>query len=207
MILKPLFSEWLSTHLNGCLSEWRQLSSSPQLLEFSLPSRKNEWINRGVSNMKKKVIGIIAAIVVVLGLSLVVYNQIIPNEYVPAADEIALHLQLDTEEDVGLLVYDYRVDSHEYSGGISNADGSLIKRDADNIVVLNKEELNNVADTFELSMQFRIITEYVVPNYENVYPDDITKYIEPISWEAHFGESYFITITGDKANGYKAVLN
>ena len=26
-------------------------------------------------------------------------------------------------------------------------------------VVLNKEELNNIADTFELSMQFRIITE------------------------------------------------
>lgn len=88
--------------------------------------------------MKKKVIGIIAAIVVVLGLSLVVYNQIIPNEYVPAADEIALHLQLDTEEDIGLLVYDYRADSHEYSGGISNADGSLIKHDSDNIVVLNK---------------------------------------------------------------------
>ena len=157
--------------------------------------------------MKKKVIGIIAAIVVVLGLSLVVYNKIIPNEYVPAADEIALHLQLDTEEDIGLLVYDYRADSHEYSGGISNADGSLIKHDSDNIVVLNKDELNNIADTFELSMQFRIITEYVAPNYENVYPDDITKYLEPITWEAHFGESYFITITGDKTNGYQAVLN
>ena len=157
--------------------------------------------------MKKKVIGIIAAIVVVLGLSLVVYNQIIPNEYVPAADEIALHLQLDTEEDIGLLVYDYRADSHEYSGGISNADGSLIKRDSDNIVVLHKEELNNIPETFELSMQFRIITEYVAPNYENIYPDDITRYMEPISWEARLGESYFITITGDKANGYQAVLN
>ena len=157
--------------------------------------------------MKKKIIGIIAAIVVVLGLSLVVYNQIIPDEYVPVADEIALHIQLDTEEDIGLLVYDYHADSYEYSGGISNADGSLIKHDSDNIVVLNKEELNNIADTFELSMQFRIITEYVAPNYENVYPDDITKYMEPISWEAHFGESYFITITGDKTNGYKAALN
>ena len=157
--------------------------------------------------MKKKVIGIIAAIVVVMGLGLVVYNQIIPNEYVPADDEIALHLQLDTEEDVGLLVYDYRADSHEYSGGISNADGSLIKHDSDNIVVLNKEELNNIPETFELSMQFRIITEYVAPNYENIYPDDITRYMEPISWEARLGESYFITITGDKANGYQAVLN
>lgn len=157
--------------------------------------------------MKKKIIGSILAIAVVLILVFIVYYRVVPDEYVPAADEIALHIQLDTEEDIGLLVYDYRADSHEYSGGISNADGSLIKRDADNIVVLNKEELNNVADTFELSMQFRIITEYVVPNYENVYPDDITKYMEPISWEAHFGESYFITITGDKANGYKAVLN
>ena len=157
--------------------------------------------------MKKKIIRIIVAIVIVLGLSLVVYNQIIPNEYVPANDEIALHIQLDTQEDIGLLVYDYRADSHEYSGGISNADGSLIKHDSDNIVVWNKEELNNLSDTFELSMQFRIITEYVAPNYENVYPDDITKYVVPISWEAHLGESYFITITGDKTNGYKAVLN
>lgn len=156
--------------------------------------------------MKKKVIGIVTAIVIVLGLSLVAYNQITPDEYVPAADEIALHIQLDTEEDVGLLVYDYRTNSHEYSGGISNADKSLIKHDSDNIVVWNKEELNNLSDTFELLMQFRIITEYVAPNYENVYPDDITKHIEPISWEAHFGETYFITITGGKTNGYKAVL-
>lgn len=157
--------------------------------------------------MKKKIIGIIVASAIVLGLSLVIYNQIIPDEYVPAADEIALHIQLETEEDIGLLVYDYCADSHEYSGGISNADGSLIKHDSDNIVVWNKEELNILSDTFELSMQFRIITEYVAPNYENIYPDDITRYMEPISWQAHFGESYFITITGDKTNGYKAVLN
>ena len=157
--------------------------------------------------MKKKIIGMIAAVVIVLGLSLVVYNQMIPNEYAPADDEIALHIRLDAEEDIGLLVFDYRADSHEYSGGISNADGSLISRDSDNIVVWNQEELNNPSEPFELSMQFRIITEYVAPNYENVYPDDITKYMEPVSWEAHFGESYFITITGDKTNGYKAVLN
>ena len=155
----------------------------------------------------KKIIGIAAAAVIVLGLSLVIYNEIITDEYVPADDEIALHLKLDTEEDVGLLVYDYRAGSHEYSGGISNADGSLIQHDSDNIVVWNREELNLSSDPFELTMQLRIITEYVAPNYENVYPDDITKYMEPISWEAHFGESYCITITGDQTNGYQAVLN
>ena len=157
--------------------------------------------------MKKKIIGSILAIAVVLILVFIVYYRVVPDEYVPAADEIALHIQLDTEEDIGLLVYDYRADGHEYSGGISNADGSLIKHDSDNIVVWNKEELNTLSDTFELSMQFRIITEYVTPNYENIYPDDITKYMEPISWEANFGESYFITITGDKTNGYKVALN
>lgn len=155
----------------------------------------------------KKIIGMAAAAVIVLGLSLVIYNQIIPDEYVLADDEIALHLKLDTEEDVGLLVYDYCAGSHEYSGGISNADGSLIQHDSDNIVVWNREELNLSSDPFELTMQLRIITEYVAPNYENVYPDDITKYMEPISWEAHFGESYCITITGDQTNGYQAVLN
>ena len=156
--------------------------------------------------MKKKIIGSILAIAVVLILVFIVYYRVVPDEYVPAADEIALHIQLDTEEDIGLLVYDYRADGHEYSGGISNADGSLIKHDSDIIVVWNKVELNTLSDTFELSMQFRIITEYVTPNYENIYPDDITKYMEPISWDANFGESYFITIIGDKTNGYKAIL-
>ena len=151
--------------------------------------------------------GIIVVIVIVLGLSLVIYNQIIPDEYVPAANEIALHIQLETGEDIGLLVYDYCADGRAYSGGTSNADGSLIRHDSNIIVGLEKEALNSPADPVALSMRFRIITEYVTPNYENVYPEDITNYVEPISWEAHFGESYLITITGDKTNGYQAVLN
>ena len=191
--------------------EWLFVRVAPVILIAALigiffTRKRIEWINRSVSQMKK-IIGIAAAAVIVLGLSLVIYNQIIPDDYTYIYYEIALHLKLDTEEDVGLLVYDYRAGSREYSGGISNADGSLIQHDSDNIVVWNREELNLSSDTFELSMQFRIITEYVAPNYENVYPDDITKYMEPISWEAHFGESYCITITGDQTNGYQAVLN
>ena len=156
--------------------------------------------------MRKKNIGIILAIAAVLGLVFIVYKLILSNEYVPTDDEIALHIQLDTEGAVGLLVYDYCADGHTYSGGISNADRTPIKSGSENIVVWNKSELNNLSDPFELSVQFRIITEYVEPNFENVYPEDITKYAEPISWEAHFGKSYFITITGDKATGYKAAL-
>ena len=109
----------------------------------------------------KKIIGMAAAAVIVLGLSLVIYNQIIPDEYVLADDEIALHLKLDTEEDVGLLVYDYRAGGHEYSGGISNADGSLIQHDSDNIVVWNREELNLSSDPFELTMQLLQVGDLV----------------------------------------------
>lgn len=157
--------------------------------------------------MNKKKIRTAFGIAAALGLGFLLYHQTLPSEYVPAEDEIALQIQFDIEEDIGLLVYDYCAGGYAYSGGTSNADGSLIRHDSNIIVGLEKEALNSPADPVALSMRFRIITEYVTPNYENVYPEDITKYVEPISWEAHFGESYLITITGDKTNGYQAVLN
>ena len=43
--------------------------------------------------------------------------------------------------------------------------------------------------------------------YGNVYPSDITKALEPIAWEARFGQTYTIAITGDRTNGYQAVLH
>lgn len=107
-----------------------------------------------------------------------------------------------------ILIYDYCANAHEYSGGMSNANRSLLKHNDKMIVVWNKQQLsNNAADTVTLSIQFRIITAYVDPNYENVYPENITRYTDPIAWEAHLGQSYFITITGDNTNGYTAVLS
>ena len=160
--------------------------------------------------MNKKKIGIVVAIAAVLGLGFLLYKQAISDEYVPADDEIALCIQLDTKEDIGLLVFDYSINGFEYSGGMSNADQSLMKHDERLIVVWNRETykkaLQSSSDTAELSIQFRIITEYVDPNYENIYPENITKSLEKISFEAHFGESYFVTITGDATNGYEAVL-
>lgn len=157
--------------------------------------------------MGRKKIWIPIAIAAVLILGFMLYSQMRSKEYVPADDEIVLHIQFDTKDDIGLLVYDYRVDDHEYSGGISNADKSLIKHDSDVIVVWSREELGASSDAMELSIQFRIITEYVTPNYENVYSESITKYTNPFSLEAHFGEAYFVTITGDKTNGYTATLS
>ena len=157
--------------------------------------------------MNKKIIGIAIAVLVIIGFGFIIYNQTFSGEYMPSDDEIALHIQLEMKEDVGLLVYDYSANSHQYSGGTSNADKSLIKNDDNIVVVLNKQQLNSSSDAVELSMQFRIITEYVTPNYENIYPEDITRYADPISWEAQFGKSYYITVSGDKTCGYTAILN
>lgn len=157
-------------------------------------------------NIKKVVITIAVAITLILGFLLC--KQIFTDEYKPADDEIALHVQMDTKEDIGLLVFDYYADGVEFSGGISNADKTLIKKSDDIVIALNKQELNSSYNDVKLEMYFRIITEYVTPNYENIYPENISQYIDtPVSWKASFGEEYFITITGDKANGYKAVLN
>ena len=157
--------------------------------------------------MGKRAAGIAAASAVILGVGFIFYNQTASDESIPADHEIALQIQLDTTEDIGLLVYDYCADGHEYSGGTSNADGSLLKHDSNITVRWTREELNSSADSVAWSVQFRIITEYVTPNYENIYPDEITEYTEPVSWEAYFGETYYVTITGNKANGYNAILN
>lgn len=129
-----------------------------------------------------------------------------PSDYEVGADEIALNIKLNTKEDIGLLVFDYSIDGREQSGGISNANKTLLKHDEHMIWVWNREDLECSADVVNLSMQFRIITEYDEPNFENVYPDSITRTLAPISFEARFGESYSFEITGDSNNGYQIAL-
>ena len=129
--------------------------------------------------MKKKIFAGILALAAVLALVCIIFAQGGSGAYVPAADEIALRIQFDTKEDVG----------------------------SENMVVWNREELESTADALALWIRFRVITEYVTPNFENVYPEDITKALEPIAWEARFGQTYTIIITGDRTNGYQAVLH
>lgn len=156
---------------------------------------------------KRIVIAIVIVMVAVLGLGLILYKQTTPGEYVPADDEIALYIQLDTKEDIGLLVFDYSANGSEQSGGMANADKSLIKHNERLINVWNRETLQCSDDTVELSIRFRIITEYVDPNFENIYPEELTRYLEKISFEARFGEAYSFTITGDSAGGYMLIQN
>lgn len=150
--------------------------------------------------MKKKLITVM--------MLLVLFGCSKPDDvpYEASDDEIALQIQLDIKEDIGLLIVDYEANESSGSGGTSNADKSLLKHDEFIIYTLSKQEFENPSDVENMTVQFTIITEYVDPNYENIYPEEYTKEMNPISLHAKFGESYYITITGDKTNGYEAVL-
>ncbi|MCF0121434.1 MAG: hypothetical protein HUJ65_07325 [Oscillospiraceae bacterium] len=129
-----------------------------------------------------------------------------PRGYTPAADEIAVHLELDTQEDIGLLFFSYTADGRDYGGGISNADGSMIKPGDDLVWVINRGDLGSEGDSVGLTVRFGFTTEYVTPNFENVYPEDITVYVNnTVSRQLRFGAEYYVTITGGGA-GYTAAL-
>ena len=149
------------------------------------------------------IIAIIAAIMLAAFLAGCSSSEDVPQA---AEDEIALQIQLDVKEDIGLLVIDADIDGAKTSGGISNADKSVLKHDELLYWSFNKQEYGNPADTVNLAIKFKVITEYCDPNYENIYPEELTVPLDEISFKADFGETYFVTITGDKESGYKAEL-
>ena len=123
-----------------------------------------------------------------------------------ADDQIMLRIKLDLKEDIGLLVIDHDVDGEKGSGGISNADRSMVKRDEVLYWTFDKRYYESSGDAVDLTLRFTVVTEYCDPNYDNIYPDELTVPMEKISFDAHFGESYDLKITGDRTNGYRCQL-
>lgn len=122
-------------------------------------------------------------------------------------DVIRLDIQLNTDEDIGLLIADYEADGQQYSSGTSNADGSMLKHGETEIIELYKDSFENTDNMGNISLTFTIITEYVKPNYENEYPSEYTVPVEgTIQLEPVFGKTYLIEITGNSTDGYESVL-
>ena len=123
-----------------------------------------------------------------------------------AGDEIILRVQLELGEGIGLLVYEYAVGGATGGGGVSNADGILLKRDDFLTVSLNGQQLENPPEGEALSLQISIVTEYAQPNYENSHPPRLTVPMDPIRLVAVFGQSYDIAIRGGQAQGYQVEI-
>ena len=152
--------------------------------------------------MKHKTIKIFIIIIILLILSFLLIKYLKNNEYNPPLEEITLEIKLDLKEDIGLIIIDYEVDDISGSGGISNANKTLISHNDTLTYTLNKQEFNNLSNIENLIINFKIITKYIDPNYENIYPEEYTSNIASIQIKAHYGETYHLTITGDKTNGY-----
>ena len=160
---------------------------------------------------KAKIIVIVAcvagALLTALVAAFVVREWLFSREYVPGDDEFALFFVLDTEEDVGLIVFDYTANGRDFGGGVSNADRTPLKKGEVIIDTRSREELGCEGTTVRLTYELRIITEYVDPNYENIYPEEITRRLQPVSWTAAFGTAYDVVITGSKTKGYTVTVS
>ena len=80
-------------------------------------------------------------------------------------------------------------------------------KDDEIINVWSREELGSPSGSFDFSIRFRIITEYVDPNFENVYPEEITRWLDPVGWTAEIGKAYDVHITGGRDVGYAVTVS
>lgn len=125
---------------------------------------------------------------------------------IPEEDKIVVNIQLDLDEDIGLLITDWNINGQTGTSGVSNADKSKIIRDSNETWEFDRFILNKEADSYELKLKFTIVTEYFEPNYEFDYPEEYTIPTNEISFTAEFGKTYSVIISGGQQNGYNAVL-
>ena len=122
-------------------------------------------------------------------------------------NEIKVNIQLDLNEDIGLLLTEWDINGQQGMSGASNADKSMIKRNDITEWSLDKEFLNSPADTVEVKLKFIVVTEFFEPDYGFDYPDEYEIPTDEISFTAAFGGTYSVTISGGKESGYRAILN
>lgn len=155
--------------------------------------------------MRKKTV-IAAAVLVSLILMFTVYRALTGGDPVPDDDEIMIRIQLDLREDIGLLIMGQDIDGVLASGGVSNADKTLIRKDDVLYWSISRSDFEGVGDEPDVKLDFSIVTEYCDPNYENIYPEELVIRANDITFKAAFGEMYYVTITGNNTDGYLAVL-
>ncbi len=125
---------------------------------------------------------------------------------IPPEDKIVVNIQLDLDEDIGLLLTEWDINGQTGGSGACNADRSMLKRDSSNEWEFDRVMLEKPANTYEVKLKFIVVTEYFDPNYDFDYPDEYKKPMNEIAFTAKFGETYYVTITGGHQDGYQAVL-
>ena len=150
---------------------------------------------------------IIAITSILFCISFLFWYLVLSNRPIKVAeDEMLLKIQLDVKEDFGLLIIDYDYNGDGGSGGISNANKSLIKHDETLYFNITKKAFDEPTNIEKLDIHFAIVTKYFEPNYENNYPIENIITMDTISLDGNFGELYSLQISGGFEDGYVATL-
>ena len=147
---------------------------------------------------RKRLLVIIAGLLAIAGIIALIISK---NSGV-SENEISLQIQLDVNEDIGLLIIDSDFNGEHESGGVSSADKSMLKKDELLYWSIDREFHEGLPDTVDLTLKFRVVTEYCDPNYENIYPEELVMPMNEVSLSAAFGQTYHFKITGDNVKGY-----
>lgn len=153
---------------------------------------------------RKKIIFLIILLSIILYIIINKNNKVEETE--PSDEEIFFHINLDVPKDFGLLLIEYETKGASGSGGVSNANKSLIKHNDKLTYSLSKQDFDNATDITDLTLTFKIVTEYVDPNCEDNYPASSIITLNPVQINAHYGNTYHITITSDE-NSYQSILS
>ncbi|MCQ2551598.1 MAG: hypothetical protein MJ146_05370 [Clostridia bacterium] len=158
--------------------------------------------------MKKNIkVSILVILALVIVFAVVKIRMIDDAPLQAEDDEIKVNIRLDLDEDIGLFLISYDVNGAEGSGGVSNADHSMLKKDSKDLYwSFYKEQLETDADAADVKLSFTVVTDYFEPNYDNNYPEEYTIPMDAISFHANFGEIYYVTIKGSKVNGYQVFI-
>ncbi|MBO4392037.1 MAG: hypothetical protein J5816_01900 [Clostridia bacterium] len=121
-------------------------------------------------------------------------------------DSISVVIRLDLNEDIGLLLTEWTVNGQSGMSCTGNADRSMIKRNDILDWSFDRQFLESPADTAEVTLIFTVVTEYFDPNYDFDYPEECKIPMNAVSFTGTFGETYYVSVTGDNVNGYSATL-
>ena len=126
--------------------------------------------------------------------------------YEAEADKINLQIQLDLEEDIGLFLCEAEAPRFHVTDGQANADRSLIRRDELLYDSFTRWQFETPGEPKEITLRFSVVTEYVDPNFENDYPDELVTSLDPVTVSARFGDTVRIVVHGGHDTGYWAEL-
>ena len=121
-------------------------------------------------------------------------------------DKITLQIQLDLQEDIGLFLCEAEAPGFHVTDGQANADRSLIRRDELLYDSFTRWQFETPGEPKEITLRFSVVTEYVDPNFENDYPDELVTSLDPVTVSARFGDTVRIVVHGGHDTGYWAEL-